>query len=189
MKKLCLGLSLLLMLSTPAFAKTIEVEAMSDFSTDNPPKTYIVKVVEPIITSNGTIESGSFIEGKISTKDAQILKRDATFSFLPTYLTTPEGNTIKIKKNYKGTYKKELNKGKLAKTIALSAGNFAVKGFSTGFTAIEGAVKNEQGNRLKSSAVAVYESSPLSYTQKGNALEIKQGEHFLINFKLDDNDE
>ena len=51
------------------------------------------------------------------------------------------------------------------------------------------AVKNEQGNRLKSTAVAVYEGSPISYIQKGEAIEIRQGQHFYMNFKIDnDND-
>lgn len=186
MKKFYLTIALLSMLFMPALAKNVEVEALSNFSTDNPPKYYSVKIVEPIVTSKGTIESGSILEGKITAKDAQRLKRDATFSFKPVTLTEPNGNVINIKKNIVGKYTKGLDKGQIAKSAALSAGNFVVKGFSTGFTAIEGAVKNEEGNRLKSSAVAVYEKSPLSYTQKGNALEIKEGERFYINFKADE---
>lgn len=184
MKNLFLTIALAL-LCTPAFAVNVEVEALSDFSTDNPPETYSVKVVQPIETRKGIIESGSIIEGKITAKEAKRLKQDATFSFVPTYLTTPEGDIIKVKRDFTGIYKKEVNKGKIVKSVALSAGNFAVKGFSAGFTAIEGAVKNEEGNRLKSSAVAVYESTPLSYVEKGKALEIKQGEHFYIHFNTD----
>ncbi len=186
MKKLGLTLLLLSFLTMPAIAKNIEVEALSDFSTDNPPATYTVKILEPIYLPNGKIESGSTLTGKISAKDAKRLKIDATFSFIPLYLTEPNGTVIKVKKNYIGKYSKGLDKGQLAKTAALSAGNFVVKGFSTGYTAIEGAVKNEQGNVLKSSAVAVYENSPISYVEKGDALEIKTGQHFYINFKLKD---
>ena len=182
MKNLFLTLALSLMLCTPVFAFNMEVEALSDFTTDNPPQTFSVKIVNSIKTRNGLIESGSILEGKVITKDAQRLKRDATFSFVPINLTTPEGNVIKVERHFIGKYTKEINKGKIAKTVALSAGNFVVKGFSTGFTAVEGAVKNEEGNRLKSSAVAVYESTPLSYVEKGDALEIKSGEHFYINF-------
>ena len=182
MRSLFLSLALSTMLITPAFALNVEVEALSDFSTDNPPKTYSVKIVEPIVTERLNIQSESILEGKIIAKEAQTLKRDATFSFVPTYLITPEGTVIKVKRNYIGKYRKEVNKGQIAKSVALSAGNMAIKGFSTGYTAVEGLVKNEEGNRLKSSAVAVYESTPLSYVEKGNALQIKKGDHFYINF-------
>ena len=187
MRNLFLAVSLSVILSVPAFALNVEVESLSDFSTDNPPSTYSVKVVEPVYSKKGTIQSGSIIEGKITTKDAQRLKQDATFNFIPIYLITPEGKVYKAKRDYIGKYKKEVDKKKIAKSVVLSAGNFAVKGFSTGVTALEGAVKNEQGNRIKSTAVAVYESSPLSYVQKGQALEIKKGQHFYINFKIDEN--
>ena len=189
MKKAGLALLLLSLLSMPAMAKSIEVEALNDFSTDNPPETYTVKILEDIYTPNSTIASGSILTGKINSKDAKRLKRDATFYFIPTYLTEPDGTVIKVKKNYIGKYSKGLDKGQLAKTAALSAGNFVVKGFSTGYSAIEGAVKNEQGNRLKSSVLAVYESSPLSYAEKGNSLEIKTGQHFYIDFKLKEEEE
>ncbi len=185
MKNLCLLAALSLMMSTPALALNVEVEALSDFSTDNPPKSYSVKIVEPINTESYNIESGSIIEGKIIAKDAQILKRDATFSFIPTYLVTPEGQVLKVKKNFIGKYKKEIDKKKIAKTAVLSAGNFAVKGLSTGVNALEGAVKNEQGNIIKSTAVAVYEGSPVSYIQKGEALTIEKGQHFYMNFKIE----
>ena len=185
MKNLCLLAALSLMMSTPALALNVEVEALSNFSTDNPPKSYSVKIVEPINTESYNIESGSIIEGKIIAKDAQILKRDATFSFIPTYLVTPEGQVLKVKKNFIGKYKKEIDKKKIAKTAVLSAGNFAVKGLSTGVNALEGAVKNEQGNIIKSTAVAVYEGSPVSYIQKGEALTIEKGQHFSMNFKIE----
>ena len=187
MKKFGLLLALSFMMFIPAMAKNVEVEALSDFSTDNPPKYYSVKIVEPIVTEKGVVEAGSIVEGKITVKSAARLKRDASFYFTPTTLREPDGNVISIKHPYPGKYSKGLDKGELAKTAVLSAGNFMVKGFSTGYRAIEGAVKNEEGNRLKSSAVAVYESSPLSYVEKGDSLEIKAGERFYINFKPNEN--
>ena len=57
-----------------------------------------------------------------------------------------------------------------------------MKGLSTGVAAIEGAVKNEEGNRIKSTAVSVYEASPLSYIEKGEELDIKSGESFFLKF-------
>jgi len=189
MKNLFLTMGLSVMMCTPAMAVNVEVEALSDFSTDNPPQLYSVRIVDTISSKKGTVESGSIVEGKVIVKDAKRLKQDATFSFIPVYLITPQGEVIKAKKEHIGKYKKEINKKKIARSVVLTAGNFAVKGLSTGVTALEGAVKNEEGNRLKSSAVAVYESSPVSYIQKGEALKIKQGEHFYIHFDIDDNDD
>ena len=189
MKKIILGIALSILFVAPAYAVNVEVEALSDFSTDNPPQTYSVKIVNPVSTKQGIIEGGSIVEGKIMAKGPKRLKQDATFTFIPTYLVTPEGTVIKAKRNYIAKYKKEIDKGAIAKTAVLSAGNFAVKGFSTGYKAIEGAVKNEEGNRLKSTAVAVYNSTPISYIEKGNALVIKKGEHFYMSFKLDDSSE
>ena len=189
MRKFILGIALSLLFVAPAYAVNVEVEALSDFSTDNPPQTYSVKIVNNVDTKQGTIAAGTVVEGKITAKDAKRLKQDATFTFTPTYVVTPEGTVIKAKRHYIAKYKKEIDKGAIAKTAVLSAGNFAVKGFSTGYKSIEGAVKNEEGNRLKSTAVAVYNSTPISYIEKGNALVIKKGEHFYMSFKLDESEE
>ena len=48
---------------------------------------------------------------------------------------------------------------------------------------VEGAVKNEKGNRAKSAVVSAYESTPLSYASKGKNIEIKQGQVFIMSFK------
>ena len=99
MKNLFLTMGLLVMMCTPAMAVNVEVEALSDFSTDNPPKYYSVKIVEPVVMQKGVIESGSIVEGKVIVKDAKRLKQDATFSFIPVYLITPQGEVIKAKKD------------------------------------------------------------------------------------------
>ena len=49
---------------------------------------------------------------------------------------------------------------------------------------VEGAVKNEKGNRAKSAAISAYENTPLSYANKGKEIEIKNGQIFIMNFKL-----
>lgn len=54
---------------------------------------------------------------------------------------------------------------------------------------MQGAVKNEQGNRAKSAAVSVYENSPLSYINKGKELEIQEGQIFVMSFKQIKDDE
>ena len=55
---------------------------------------------------------------------------------------------------------------------------------SLGYNAVEGAVKNEQDNRFKSSVTSVYENSPVSYVEKGNEIEISKNQVFLLNFKI-----
>ena len=68
MKKFFMAMALSVIMCTPALAVNVEVEALSDFSTNNPPKSFSVKIVEPIGYKDGTIESGSILEGKVITK-------------------------------------------------------------------------------------------------------------------------
>ena len=49
---------------------------------------------------------------------------------------------------------------------------------------VEGVVKNEDGNRAKSAVVGAYERTPLSYANKGQEIEFKQGQVFVMSFKL-----
>ena len=77
----------------------------------------------------------------------------------------------------------------IAKTGAVAAGNKLIGAFIGPSVAIvEGAIKNEQDNIAKSAAISVYESSPLSYVEKGKDLEIKKGDVFKINFNLGDDE-
>ena len=184
MKKFYLSLVVTLLLCTPAFAKMIEVEALNNFSTANPPKTISVKVVYDIIEeSQVVIPKGTIVHGKIvNVKDPKRLKRDASFSFEPISYTDPEGNVNVVKRSFKGKYTTPIDKKKLAKKAALGVGNYFVKGLSMGVSTIEGVVKNEEDNRLKSGAKALYNSSPVSYIEEGKDIEIKTGEIFYLNF-------
>ena len=107
MKKLFIAIILSLILCTSALALNVEVEALSDFSTDSPPEVFSVRIIDSVDNILGNIEAGSVIEGKIITQDAKRLKRNATFSFIPITLITPEGNIFKAKKECIGKYKNE----------------------------------------------------------------------------------
>lgn len=61
-----------------------------------------------------------------------------------------------------------------------------MKGLSIGYSAVEGAIKNEKDNRFKSSVNEVYQDSPLSYVEKGAELIIEKGQVFFLNFKTKD---
>lgn len=184
MKKFYLSLVLSLLLCSPALAKTIEVEALNDFSTANPPKTMSVRIVTDVIEDyKVVVPKDTIVYGKIvNVKDPKRLKRNATFSFQPTSYTDLQGITHPIKRQIAGKYTTKLDKKEVAKSAALSVGSYFVKGLSMGYRTIEGVVKDEEDNRLKSGAKALYESSPVSYIEEGKDIEIKAGENFYLQF-------
>ena len=87
-----------------------------------------------------------------------------------------------VSQDITASYTEPIDKGQAAKNAALGVGNYFVKGLSMGVAAVEGAVKNEEDNRLKSSVVSVYEASPLSLANKGEDIEIKQSQVFYLKF-------
>lgn len=194
MKRFLFILTALLIIN-PAFAKNIKVEAMSDFSTANPPKTWQVRVVEGFVTTSGfKVNSGSIIEGRIEdVKSAKRLKRDSSFKFIPEFYYDEQiGSAMQIKKDFIGKYNKlsEVDAKTIAKKGAVTAGNILITPFlGAGVALVEGTVKNEEGNRAKSAAVSVYENTPLSLCNKGHELEFTKGEIFIMNFKVNEDEE
>ena len=189
MKKILLILSALLVMS-PAMAKNIKVEALGNFSTANPPKTWKVKVLEGFVADNGVaIHPNTVIEGDIlNVKSPKRLKRNASFKFVPTTYYDPQVGTVQaVKREFEGKYSStsNLDKKELAKTGAISAGNMLIGSFvAPAVGLVEGVVSNKDGNRAKSAVVGAYERTPLSYANKGEEIEIKQGQRFTMSFKL-----
>lgn len=189
MKRLFI-LVFLFLLASPVFAKNVKVEAMSDFTTANPVECWCVKIVEGFTTKNGyTVYSDSIIEGRIEdVKDPKRLKRNAAFTFIPTkYFDSNLQKWYSVEQNIEGKYSSlsDVDAKSVAKTGATVVGNKLLDGFfGPGVALVEGAVKNEQGNRAKSAVVSVYESTPLSYANKGKELEIKQGQVFVMKFSM-----
>lgn len=189
MKKFCWTIFLLLiMLSQPVLAKPIAVEALSDFTTENPPKEMSIKLLEDIAVDDTlTIKAETIVDGNvIDVTDPKRLKRNASFTFVPTSYKNERGQVVVIKNYYPAKYTTKVNKGQLAKSAALGVGNFFVKGLSIGYSAVEGAIKNEKDNRFKSSVTEVYQDSPLSYVEKGEELVIEKGQLFFLNFRTKD---
>lgn len=191
MKKFLLTIATLLIIS-PVMAKDVKVEALADFSTTNPPKTWQVKIIEGFVADNGIVVSpNTIITGKIEkVTSAKRLKRNASFRFVPkTYLDPQVGYNQTVRRYFEGKYssRTELDAKTLAKKGAVSAGNILIGSFVAPTVGlVEGAIKNERGNRAKSAAISAYESTPLSYANKGKELEFKQGQIFIMNFKLKD---
>ena len=78
-----------------------------------------------------------------------------------------------------------IDKKSLAKTGAISAGTMLIGSFVAPTVGlVEGVVSNKEGNRAKSAVVGAYERTPLSYANKGQEMEFKQGQVFVMSFKL-----
>ena len=75
----------IILLVQPAFADNVKVEAMSDFSTANPPELWSLKIAEGFTTKNGyEVAEGCVLTGKIvDVTDPKRLKRNASFRFIP----------------------------------------------------------------------------------------------------------
>lgn len=172
-------------MGTPAFAEVMAVEALTEISTQKPEQHIQVKVIRDCSLGGVELKDGYILNGKIlNVTDPKRLKQNASFTFYPMTYTDMNGKESRFSKVYVGTYspKFEIDAGKVAKSAVLTAGNRAVKGLKTGYYAVEGAVKNEEGNRIKSAAHNVYDNSILSYAEKGEQLDIKPETKFGLKF-------
>ncbi len=181
-----LFLSFLIILScmfAKANAQTVMVSALNEISTAKPTATVSVKLDEPLtITNEQILNSGVIITGALTDiKRPKRLKRNAKFSIEPKTYTDENGEVCKISK-IKATYKTKPDKKSLAKKAALKAGGLVVKGLTPQVAIIEGAIKNEEGNVVKSSLKSLYKASPLSYVEKGNDIDIKPEQQFYLKF-------
>lgn len=191
MKKI-LVLAASLLIGTAAFAETLKVEAITAFTTENPPSQIQVKSLGELqITSKVKINEGDILTGRLTDiKDPKRLKRDATFKYEIRTITDANGNTVKVKGNNIAKYVPpfKLDKKEVAKDAALSVGNHFVEGLSMGYRAVEGAVKSENGagNRISSAVENVYEHSVLSYASKGEEIIINAGDIFGLKINSDE---
>ena len=165
------------------YAQTIGVKSLSDFTTENPPAGISVELLEPLILSKDIeLSAGTQISGNLTdVTSPKRMKRNASFSFEPSTYKDKTGNH-KIDIKTKASYTVPLDKGQLAKSTAVTVGGFFVKGLGMGLAAVKGAVKNEEGNRIKSTVTSAYEASPVSYVEKGKDITIKVNDIFYLKF-------
>ncbi|HIS37791.1 TPA: hypothetical protein IAC10_14400 [Candidatus Scatousia excrementigallinarum] len=194
MKNVLLRLGLIVIFCvSPVWAERLHVQAMSDFSTFTPCKNITFKALNAIeLSPDVKLWGGYIVQARIyEVIPPKRLKRNAGFKIVPVKYTDTNGNTYSINQEFIGKYspKFELDKGELAKNAALSVGDYFLKGLSLGYHAVEGAVKNEEGNRAKSSVVSVYKNSPLSYVENGQEIEIKKDDLFSFTFKTIDEED
>lgn len=162
--------------------------ALSDFNTGNPVEFIEVQAFNDVWLAPGAdIKSGYTLKLKVlDIKDPQRLKRNAKFNVTPVSYTDLNNKEHNIQEGIVGKYSPQfkIDPVDVAKNTALTVGDHFVKGISLGYHAVEGAVKNEEGNRFKSGAVSVYENSPFSYANKGEEVDIKKYDFFSFKFKL-----
>lgn len=198
MKKLLTILTFILINLSCNAADNIKVVALEEFKTENPSKTFDVRVLEDSILGKYELSTNTLLHCEvIQTVDPKRGKRNATFYVKPVSYTN-NNQTTKIKEDIYGKYsktvlsKEELKKippAKVIKKTAVMVGNYFVKGLSVGVSFVEGVAKNNENNRLKSGVVNAYEESPLSYIGEGEQLDIKVGDDFYLVFKTDEDEQ
>lgn len=190
LKKILFG-CLLTLIASPVLAVSVKVKALTPFSTENPADTISVELLEDCELSDTlTLYKGDIIYGKTSDViSPKRLKRNASFSVIPESYVSKDGAMHTFNENLKGKYSMHMDKKELAKSASLTVGSYFVKGLSLGVNAVEGAIKNEEGNRFKSSVVNVYENTPFSYVETGNELNILEGDIFWLKFKTPNDEE
>lgn len=190
MKKIIVFISLFVLGFMPVFADTMVVQAVTDITTTNPTQEIKVRVLRNCTLADVSLKVGDILEGKMIATDPKRLKRDATFTFYPLSCTDLEGNVTRFPVLYYGKFsaKFELDVGKVAESAVVSVANHFVKGIGTGFYAVQGAVKNKDGNPIKSAAVNVYENSIFSYANKGEELTIPKDSVFGLKFSECENE-
>lgn len=186
MKKYILLMAFLILSIMPTFAETMAVQAMTEISTTQPNKIIKVKVIRDCTLANIPLKIGYTLDGKIlNVTDPKRLKRDAGFTFYPMNYYDLTGKKTHIPVLYVGTFTPnfEIDKVALAKSAVLTVGNHFIKGISMGYYAVEGAIKNKDGDAVSSAVNNVYENSIFSYVEKGEQLEIKPSTCFGLKFE------
>ncbi len=186
---------LLLILAVPVYAADrVKVEALSDFSTLNPAKTFSVRLVEDSEIQGLFMLQNDILNCSVQKiTDPKRAKQDAKI-YLKVLNYVDKKGVHNFNDNLRAKYaktvvnKEEIKKIPPKKVVTKTAGtvgSFFVKGFSYGVSFVDGIVTNEEDNRLKSGVKQVYDDSFLSLIEKGQEVEIKQGDIFYLIIKTD----
>lgn len=176
----------IVLLTSKAQAQTIKVSAVDNFSSDQPASIFRIKTLEDneiqgMLFKSDTIISGIVLRVQEPTRG----KRDGYFEFIPN-LITYQGESVKInlpKTAAQIMYYKPTDPKKETLNATLKVANFFLKGLISGIEFAQGAIKAENGQRIKSGAMNVYNNSFLSYIEVGNQLNIKSGDILVLKLK------
>ena len=177
--------------SQSAMAKTVKVKALTPFNSTKPPYSFEVKVLKTTtLVDNFSVESGSILRGYIyKTLPPKRLKQSASFIFIPQVYITKSGKQQHIT-NMVAQYTTKINKKDVIVNSAYVFGTIPIVIATAGIFAYQGAKNAQPGeDTVKSSAINVYENSPLSLIEKGNNLNIEKNQNFLLNIVILKQDE
>ena len=190
MKKTLLAFLSLAFLGFPAFAADkFHVEALEDFSSENPSNFFKAKLIEDTTLEESYMIKGDIINCELKeVTDPTRAKRNARIYFkLLCYedkMGTHEFNSVYVAKYAKTILSKEeiekIPPKQVAKKTIRLAGNFVAAGFSTVFSFFDGVHYNKEGNRFKSGVKQAYDDSLFSYIGYGQEVEIKTGDEFYL---------
>lgn len=164
-------------------AKTIKVVALENFDSLNPPKNFSVNLDETFkLSEEKSLYKYYTLKGYIyEVIPPKRLKQNASFIFIPTSYTDYSNKTHELTNVVsKYTTKFAIKDFSINSALLLTIGAVPTIAATTGYFAVEGAIKNEKGNRLKSSTTNAYEKSYLSLGKKGKPLKIKKNQPFLL---------
>ena len=182
--KIFLMYTILFFTIQPTYAKIYDAKALSNFNTEKPEKTFSFEILEEVEMDDIIFPANStFVAVPYKIKEQARLKRNAVLVMQVKSFTTPDNVTTKTQ-NLFVKYATELDKVEAGKSLVLAVGNKFFKGISIGYRTVEGAVKNEEGNRFKSGAKAAYDATPLSYVEKGETINIKAGDKIYFKFHI-----
>ncbi|MCR5265055.1 MAG: hypothetical protein K6E29_00500, partial [Cyanobacteria bacterium RUI128] len=105
MKKICFLISMIMLLCLPAQAEVMAVQAITTVSTDKPDSVIKVKVIRDCKLGDVELKIGYILEGKmLNVINPKRLKRNASFTFYPTYYHDLNGDVIRFTKVYVGEF-------------------------------------------------------------------------------------
>lgn len=186
-KYLLLTLFIIFLFSSYAEAKTLKVVSLKSFSTEFPASTFEVQTIQKeFITTDLTLEQSTVISGIVlRVEPPKRGKRNGYFEFIPTEITY-RGVTQKIEHPIivaKVLGYNPINPKELTFNVARKAANFFFKGAISAIEFVDGAIEAENGQRIKSGAIKVYEDSFLSYVEAGKELKINRGDILTLKIK------
>lgn len=187
MKKILLLIFIIFFLTLNAEAKTLKVISLKHFSTEYPAPTFAVQTTQKEIIDKGIIlEEGTIISGIVlRIVPPKRGKQNGYFEFIPTEITY-RGVTQKIEHSIEvakvlGYY--PIDPKDLTFDVAKKTANFFLKGAISAIEFADGAIKAENGQRIKSGATKVYKNSFLSYIEPGKELNINRGDMLILKIK------
>ena len=181
----------LLTLSGVYASDKVHVSILEEFNTANPASSIDVVVLEDTAIGSNMLKENDVLHCKITkVTDPKRGKRSASFSVYPVSYTS-NGEVNKINGSFYGKYTskivsekiKNIDPKKVGTKAAKTVGNHFIKGVAPAISLAEGMIKNEDGNRIESGVKQVYKDSPLSFVEKGEELDLKEGTNFYLIFK------